>query len=499
MKAFLIKNYIVAAVLAVVLIGVAAYWYVNSSAVPAFGILTVGKGNVIVSVDEAGNVLTEHSAGLSFQEGGQIARVGVSEGSVVPAGAVLASLDASQFSAAAQQADAAVATAQAQLDQLTSGTRPEQLQINRSAVASSQTLLGIAVSNAYSAADDAIENQSDNLLANPKSNNPAFLVPTSNSQTQNDLQAKRVAIGAALVDWYRALSSTSTADPAALSGIADGVLQQIQSYLNTISLVVNGAPASAGLTPSVLAAYKGYVSAARTEVQGAISAVSGAESALTAAKNQLTLAQAGATPQAVKAQQAVVAQAQAAAASARVALDHASLIAPFSGTVQNLTAQAGQVVAPGAPIMMLVNSSGLKIETYVSQSDVAKIKAGDKASVTLDAFGTGTVFPATVTTIDAAETQVNGSSAYLVTLHFTDPDGRIKDGMTANVHIVAAEHDGVVEVPSRLVISSQGNYFVLSKDGGNTVRKAVTIGAVGNDGMTEIVSGLNVGDTIVSF
>ncbi|MDR3581736.1 MAG: efflux RND transporter periplasmic adaptor subunit [Candidatus Pacebacteria bacterium] len=498
MKAFFIKNYIAVAVVAVVLVGGAAYWYVSSSAAPSFGAVTVAKGDVIESVDEPGNVLTEHSADLSFQESGQIARVGVSEGSVVGAGTVLASLDASQLSAARQQADAAVSTAQAQLDQLTSGTRPEQLQINQSAVASARTSLGIAVGNAYSAADDAIENQADNLFSSPKTNNPTFLVPNSDSQTQNNLQSQRVVIGAALTNWYKALSASGS-DPAALSGTADGVLQQIQSYLNTVSLAVNGAPASASLSPSTLAAYKGYVSAARTETQGSITALSGTESALTTAENQLSLAQAGATPQAVKAQQAVVAQAEAAAAAAQVALDHSSLVAPFAGTVQNLTAQAGQVVSAGAPVMTLVNSGGIKIETYVSQSDVAKIKTGDKANVTLDAFGTGTVFPATVTTIDAAQSEVNGASAYLVTLHFTDPDSRIKDGMTANVHIIAAEHDGVVAVPSNLVINDGDSHFILVESAGGAEKRPVTIGVVGDNGTTEIVSGLNVGEQIVRF
>ena len=195
----------------------------------------------------------------------------------------------------------------------------------------------------------------------------------------------------------------------------------------------------------------------------------------------------------------MVAQAQAAATNAQVALDHASLVAPFSGTVQNLTAQVGQVVSPGAPIASLINNSGLKIETYVSESDVAKIKTGDAANVTLDALGTGTVLPATVSTIDAAQTQVNGSAAYMVTLHFANSDSRIKDGMTGNVHIVEAEHDNVIEVPSNLVINENNDYFVLVQNGATILKKPVQIGLVGSNGMTEIVSGLNVGDRINNF
>ncbi len=499
-KAFFIKNYIVLGIVVLLAAGGGVYWYVMTATPPTFSSATVTKGNVIQSVDESSNVVAENRAVMSFQGSGQIAHVYVSEGSAVSQGEVLADLDSSQLNASLQQANAVLAGAQAQLALLQSGTRPEQLTIDQSAVASANRSLGIAVENAYSASDDAVTNQIDNMFANPQTKNPTFLVPSSNSQTINDIASQRLAIGGMLTQWYTALNATSTGfDPATLSDAAAENLQRIESYSNTIALVVNNATPSGQLTAATLATYKADIATARTEVEASISAISGDQAALTAAQNQLILAQAGSTPQAIQAQEAAVAQAQAAATNAQVALDHASLVAPFSGTVQNLTAQVGQVVSPGAPMMSLINNSGLKIETYVSQADVANIKTGDAAVVTLDAFGTGTTFPAMVTTVDAAETQVNGSAAYMVTLHFTKPDNRLKDGMTGNVHIVEAEHDAVAEVPSNLVINNAGSYFVLVQSGGTVEKKPVQIGFVGDNGMTEITSGLNVGDTINSF
>jgi len=513
MKAFFIKNYIVVGIIVLLAAAGGAYWYISTANPPTFGAVTVSKGNVIQSVDEPGSVLAENSAIMSFQEGGQIAHVYVSEGSQVSAGTALADLDSaqlnaavSQTNAAVQQATAGLAAAQAQLDQLASGTRPQQLTIDASAVTSADQSLGIAVGNAYSASDDAVRNQLDNMFANPQSNNPTFLVPDSNSQTVNNIQGQWLQIGAALTQWYAELTATSTGfDPATLSGTASNNLGQIQSYIDTLALAVNGATPNATVPAATLAVYKGDVAAARAEIEASIGAVSGDQSALTAMQNVLTLAQAGSTPQAIEAQQAVVAQAQAAvaaaqaaAASAQVALDHTSLIAPFSGTVQNLTAQVGQVVAPGAPMLSLINSSGLKIQAYVSEKDVANVKPGETAAVTLDAFGTGTTFPATVTTVDAAQTQVNGSAAYLVTLHFTNPNSQIKDGMTGNVHIVEAEHDNVIEVPSDLVINNGNDYFVLMQNGKVAAQQPVTIGLVGAS-TTEITSGLSVGETINNF
>jgi RND family efflux transporter MFP subunit len=501
MKGFFQKNIIAVAIALVVIVGGLSYWYVKSSAAPAFGQTTVGTGNVVESVSDPGNVLAENNAAVSFQEGGQIASVNVSEGSVVGAGTVLASLNTSQLSSAVQQANAAVATAQANLSVIASGTRPQQLTIDQSAVTSADQALGIAVENAYSASDDAVQNQLDNLFSNPHSNNPTFLVPNSDSQLENTIASARVSIGVSLASWYVALNSTSSAsvDPATLAGTATTVLQQVDSYINSIALVVNDASANGSVSAATLAQYKTDVATSRTEVEASISAVSGAQSALIAAQNTLTLAQAGSTPQQIAAQQAMVQQAEAGVTTAQVALNNASLVAPFSGTVQNLTAQVGQVVPAGAPVLSLVNNSGLKIETYVSEADVAKINVGDTANVTLDAFGTGTVFPATVSTIDAAETQVNGSPAYEVTLHFTNPNSNIKDGMSGNVQIIAAERDNVVEVPSNLVINNNNNYFVLVQNGKTSEQQPVQIGLIGDNGMTEITSGLSVGENITNF
>ena len=329
-------------------------------------------------------------------------------------------------------------------------------------------------------------------------NNPAFLVPMPNSQTQNNIQSDRVAIGVALTAWYNALGG-SAATGTQLSATANAALAQIQSYINTLALAVNDATPNSTMTPSVLAGYKVNVATARTEVTAAITALTGAETGLTNAQNALLLADAGATSQDIETQQAVVLQAQASAAAAQTALSHAELIAPFSGTVENLTAKIGQVVSPGAPVLSLINSLGLKVQTYVSEADIAKINTGDQASVTLDAYGTNTVFPATITTISSDETQVNGSPAYEVELHFKNPTASVKDGMTGNIHIITGEHDNVLEVPSWLVINDGNKYFVLVKNGSASVREQVSVGLTGDNGMTEITSGLNEGDQLVSF
>jgi RND family efflux transporter MFP subunit len=495
-----------------VLVVAGVMWYVRTNQMPSFGTVAVGRGNVVASLNEPGNVLAENSVDLSFEEGGQIASVDVKEGDTVAQGAVLAKLDSSLLQTAVQQANAALAAAQATLDNLANGTRPEQLQIDQDAVAAAQAAVNSALSSlsasngsAYVTADDAVHNQTDNLFMNPQYNNPNFLIPMTDSQMKIDIVAKRVALEPLLDGWYASANATGT-DPSAESNIVSANLLTIKSYLDELAVAVNNATQSSSMSAATLAGYRGNVETARNEITqmiagltGAQSALSSAESNLTVTQSELSLAQAGATTEEIEAQKAVVAQAQAAVSSAEVAFDHATLTAPFSGTVRNLTAKIGQVVAAGTPVVSLTNDIGLKIEAYVSQSDVALIKEGEAANVTLDAYGDGVVFPATVTTIDSEGTEVNGSLAYKVTLYFAQPDQRIKASMTANVHIVTAEHDNVIEVPNKLIITDGDQNFVMVQNGSALEKRQVTVGVTGDDGMTEITSGLSAGDHINNF
>ncbi|HVN26652.1 MAG TPA: efflux RND transporter periplasmic adaptor subunit [Candidatus Paceibacterota bacterium] len=481
----------------IVLASGGAYWYVSSNRAPSFGTVAASTGTVTQSLDEPGTVDAENSAQLSFQTAGQITSLNVHEGQAIAAGTVLASLDTSALQAALDQANAGVAAAQARLDSLESGTRPEQIAINETAVTNTKASLGAAIGSAYAAADDAIHNQTDGMFTNPNRSNPVFQIQLVDTNMQNSIQNDRVKVGVSLAAWYAAMNATSS-DPASLASTAVSTLSQIAAFLNEVALAVNTGQVSS-LPASTIAAFKVNIVTARTEVNTTLTAVTAAQSAYLAAVDQLTLAQAGATSQDIEAQKAALLQAQAGASSAQVALQHAELIAPFSGTAENVTAKIGQVVTPGVPMVSLISANGIKFKAFVSEADVAKVKTGEQANVTLDAFGTDTVFPATVATVASVQTSVNGAPAYEVDLDFTNPASEIKDGLTGNAHIILGQHANVVEVPSRLVIQDGNQNYVLVEKGGQTSRQPVTIGLVGDDGMTEIVSGVNAGDSLTNF
>lgn len=504
-------SWVVGGVVIVILSIIGVIWYINSNQAPSFGTIAVTKGNIVQSLSETGNVLAENKADLSFQESGQIASINVKEGEVVSAGTVIAKLDTSSLETNFLQAQAGLQVAQAKLQDLENGTRPEQILVYKNTVAQAQSALNSAIAslsvaqnNAYIASEDAIDNQTDNLFTNPKYQNPIFLVKIADSQMTIDIQSKRVAIGELLNNWYN-LQNSASYNPAQENATVSSYLQKIQSYLDELAIAVNNSIQNS-IPAQTISAYKAYVLTARNEVAQNISAltnasnaVTSASSSLSVAQSQLALAQSGATQEQIDAQKAAVAQAQAVLESAQVAINHASLIAPFSGTVRNKKMDIGQVVSAGVPVISMTNDSGLKVETYVSQSDIAKIKEGDSANITLDAYGNGVVFQANVTNVDSAGTQENGDISYKVTLHFKNYDSRIKPGMTANINIIVAESDNAIEIPNNLIISNGNENFVLVQSGKSFEKKQVTVGIVGDNGMAEILSGLSEGDRVTNF
>ena len=512
MEKFFTGHAKLAAAVVLVLVTAGSAWYVLANREPVLGTYTVTSGDVTEALDEPATVAAEDKAGLSFQEGGQIADVYVKEGDAVNTGDKLADLDSASLKAGLEQADAAVATAEASYQELVNGQTADQIGVAQAAVDTAETALANATSTLA-----ATEDQQDQAVANAYSallNTSFSAVPGSNNDGTTATVTgtfNGTAGGAYAISIYE----TGNGLTFQASGLetATGKVQSQPTALGNDGLYIqfNGTPATTDTwtitIPNTDAAtytanenaYQAALKAQASAVTSAQSQVASAQAAMAQAQAALQLAQAAPRPEDVQKEQAAVEQARAAAAAAKVALGNALLSAPFAGTVQDLTAQVGQVVSPSTQVLSLINNSGLKIESYVSEADVAKVQVGDAATVTLDAFGTGTTFPATVTTVDSTETQVAGTPSYMVTLHFTGAAPQVSDGMTGNVHIVLAESSSVVQVPSSLVVNSANQYFVLVKTPTGTQRQEVEIGLVGSDGTTEITSGIKPGDVLVNF
>lgn len=470
----------------------------------------VKRGSITQEVSVTGRVKAAQNVSLAFEKPGRIAQVLVNVGDHVYAGQTLVTLANADLAADLVQAEANVKTEQAKLDQLKRGARPEEIEIAETEKNNAQAALGDAKNNlvdkiqdAYTKSDDAVRTKADQLFTNPRSTNPQ-LVFTADSQVMTDLLTQRISIEKMLTKWGVS-ASIASADTVSLnqSGETRNNLQQIKIFLDTCAFAVNNLSASANISATTLSGWKTDLNTARTNVNTAISNLSAAEekfrtadSALKIASQQLDLKKAGSTAEDIAAQTAQVERAMATVQNTRAQIAKTVLYAPINGIITKQDAKVGELSSSNVALVAMISESEFEIEASMPEGDIAKVKLGDDAAVTLDAYQDAT-FDARVVKIDPAETLVQGVVTYKTTLQFTQKDDRIRSGMTANVVIKTDKKDNVLVIPQRAVTSKEGKKYVRIVRPKNALEEIeVQLGARGAQGDVEVVGGLQEGDTI---
>ncbi len=171
--------------------------------------------------------------------------------------------------------------------------------------------------------------------------------------------------------------------------------------------------------------------------------------------------------------------------------------APFDGVVTKIDAKIGEIASTNVPLITIMSTDTFQIESYVPEINIALIKLGDNAKVTLDAYGDNIFFEAKVVSIDPAETIRDGVSTYKIKLQFSQQDERIKSGMTANVSIILFSKSNVVVVPGGVIFEKDGKKFVKIKNNKETSEREIITGDVSALGQVEIISGLENGDQVI--
>jgi HlyD family secretion protein len=334
-------------------------------------------------VSEA-RVVPVTTASLALAAGGLVAEVPVSEGERVEANQVLVRLDSRQQAAAVAQAQAALKGAQARLDELKAGARPQEVAVAEAALASAQAAL-------------------QKLQQGP--DEQQFIAARA------ELANAEAALRQAYAGYDR----------------AGGAANPEAGMLPTSLALEQATNAATAAKARVAALQKGPRAAdlamARADIQRA--------------QAQLDLANAGPRPETVAALESEIASAKAAIEQAELALANAELHAPFAGTVATLNAKVGEHVAPGAPIVQLANCLTWQIETTdLTELNIARVHEGDAVTITFDALS-GLTLPGTVTRVKTIGENKQGDIVYTVVVRPERMDERLRWNMTAKVTIEA--------------------------------------------------------------
>ena len=176
--------------------------------------------------------------------------------------------------------------------------------------------------------------------------------------------------------------------------------------------------------------------------------------------------------------------AQAKVDAAQATVNQLSIIAPFDGEVLSVDSHVGDMVSTGDLSVNIADMDHLYVETQVDESDVANVKVGQQAEVTLDAVS-DFVLTGSVVAVNPVGEVVGGLVKYTVRIDL-DP---VKDvflplGSTANVIIKVSNAQAMLAVPIVTIQNdSQGEYVWVVRDGASV--------------RVDVVGGVIVGDLVV--
>lgn len=510
---------------------------------------TAAEHNITQEVFATGTVKAEANVTIASKIQGHVANIPVSIGTQVAAGDTLITLESTTLALNVREATAAREAAQAKLNQLLLGPKPEDIAVSEAAVTNTQTNVTQAqtgLANAQKTLADARQNLADTqakaaddiataynsalttagnalitlkhstddidyIFANPP---PSF----SNADLQA-LDAAQVAVTNLKKDRASAISLQNTAQTTVAENDIDASLTAVKAALNEAVETMASITAALKDTPVVyyspsksidgttsskatLDDYKGRMTSDTTLVKTDLTNLTDAVNLIVStkasntvsiqtARAQVTTAQAGLA----SAQDAVTAaQNQLATAKAQLALKKA----PITGIVTDIPVSVGDLVAPNQTLARMIGNGALKIEADVPEADILKLSQGEQAAVTFDALPNAQSYTATITSIEPAARVINSVVYYRATLHFDNPDNLIKPGMTANLTFKQTVKKALA-IPQEALhqeAATQTYYVQLLTAKGTPKKHRVSIGARSSDGFVEITAGLSAGDKV---
>jgi HlyD family secretion protein len=507
---------------------------------------TVEKGTVVSSISASGQVSASNQVDIKPKVSGDIVWLGMKAGMNVTAWQALATIDDTNARQAVTNAELDLKDAQLTLQKNTSQA-PIDFQNSKDAVTKAEQDIVDAYENMYSTVSDAyitlpgVMTEADGLLhdfdISSNSNNAGayqnlFIssddsiqrtVRTLANRAEDDYAAARAAYTKTYAD-FKALSrnSSSAQIGQALTDTqqtAKLVSQALSSEVNFIDTVVDiseqlNRAAGSSITVQQTSAHTQLttINSLLSKLSSQVTSIQNAQQALKTAQQALTIVSIGnpdgATPFDLELQKNDVAKKEAALAAAKQALADHVVRAPFAGVLAAVNVQAYDTASTGSVVATLITNRRIA-ELSLNEVDAAKIKVGDKATLTFDAIDslslTGSV--AEINTIGAV---TQGVVSYTIKIAFDSQDERVKPGMTVNAAIITDAHQDVLIVPASAVKQQLGTSYVqvfdppLVDTGGNQGNVSsvlpqqveVVIG-ISDDTNTEITSGVTVGQQIV--
>lgn len=435
---------ILAVIFSIIVVGGAIVYFSLQNSGTAVDVAKVQSSSLAVTVMGSGKVTAIDKTDVYAETQGLIDEVYIADGDRVEQGQDLIKLDADALQAQLAQAKAAVTQAQAGLDQanFAATSKSNSISSAKKAVASSKKALDIA------------------------------------KKSKNDAQ----------------------------------------TLFNDAEKALDSAAANQQLNPQGYATAQAQHQQAKGALNQANAAVVQAEAALAQANSTLTQTKSSPTSGAIKAAKDGVAAAKQGVALANKAIENAVIAAPVEGTVIIAPSAAsmaggaaasgsgatapklskGQAVAPGAPILSIVNTSTLGFTAEIDETNISRVSLGQKVALSLDAFPGQTITGVVKKINTSAQPTLTGGNIFQVEITINATESlELRLGMKGDATIEVEKVPNALSLPIEAIFSEGGSEYVYVVDADNKLVKTdIVTGTTTTQTSTEILEGVKEGDTV---
>jgi RND family efflux transporter MFP subunit len=175
------------------------------------------------------------------------------------------------------------------------------------------------------------------------------------------------------------------------------------------------------------------------------------------------------------------------------------IIAPFSGVIDELITEKGQVVGPGQGLMRIVNLNNMFVSTAVPESYIGKLKVGTVVNVYLASLG-----KTYVGKIRQVASNINPNNrSFGIEVSIPNTENLLRPNQVAKLKIIDYTNANAVVVPSNVIqVDGNGDQFVFEatsiKDKTGIAKKVIVKAGKTSENFTEILGGLEPKTVVVS-
>ena len=175
------------------------------------------------------------------------------------------------------------------------------------------------------------------------------------------------------------------------------------------------------------------------------------------------------------------------------------IIAPFSGVIDELITEKGQVVGPGQGLMRIVNLNNMFVSTAVPESYIGKLKVGTVVNVYLASLG-----KTYVGKIRQVASNINPNNrSFGIEVSIPNTENLLRPNQVAKLKIIDYTNENAVVVPSNVIqVDGNGDLFVFEatsiKDKTGIAKKVIVKVGKTSENFTEILGGLEPKTIVVS-